>query len=94
MTNDSNAKDVSLTPQVEATVSLRQKLDALSPRAKRWLEKTCEYLDENEPYFNHKPSRDECRIAGLIKQKPFGYIEIPVDVMELVWIERYFSKSN
>ncbi len=91
---DSSEQQEALTPRVRAIVSVRDRLMALSPRAKQWLEKTCECLDEGVEYISHAPSRTECRRAGLITQKPFGRVEISAEVMRLVWIELCFRSSH
>lgn len=63
-------------------MNFKEKIAALSDRAKRWLERACSALDEGVEYENHRPSRTECRLAGLITQKPFGRIEIAADVIQ------------
>lgn len=75
--------------ELEATDEICRKIDSLSDRAKRWLRHAAMAIGENERYINHAESRAECRNLGLIKQKPFGYIEIPSAVMELVDVNGY-----
>jgi hypothetical protein len=76
-------------PQQDAVVSLRHKYEALSSDAKEWLVHACDCLEEGVPYMgNNKSARNECRNAGLIQQKPFGYIVIAPGVMRIAWADR------
>lgn len=78
----------------EERAEILQKCDGLSDRAKSWLHHAAECMDEGVEYINDSPSRKECRLAGLITQKPFGRIEIEAEVMQIVYVEGYLAKAR
>jgi len=71
---------------------LRATLNALSPAAKAWLEKTCERFAESEGYDKRDAEIAECVAAGLVRKRSF-YVEIHEDVMGLVYSEGFFRQS-
>lgn len=78
----------------QAIPDLKQKIDKLSPRAKRWLQHAASALGESEPYINHVSSKEECSKAGLIVKRPFGRIEISGEIMELIEVQGYLRNID
>lgn len=71
---------------------LRSRLDALSQNAKYWLHTTCNRFGEGEGYDPDPVSISECYKAGIIK-KCGKFIDVPPDVMELVYSEGYLQNK-
>jgi len=81
------------SPSGSASSDLRAKLDALSPDAKDWLEKTCERFADGQGYDPSPKEIAECITAGLIEKRR-QWIEVDGDVMEMVYSDSYFQQNN
>ncbi len=69
---------------------LKQRIDALSPRAKQWLHHTAQQLNDTDAdgYIDHPDSRVECVAAGIIDQHG-KYIELSGEANDLLYSEGY-----
>jgi hypothetical protein len=81
------------SPSGSVSSDLRAKLDALSPDAKQWLEKTCERFADGQGYDKRPDEIAECLAAGLIEKRG-KWIEVDGDVMGLVYSDSYFQRNR
>ena len=94
--NTPNNSNVALLPPLKGS-ALEDRLRALSPEAKTWLEETCNRFAEGEGYEKNEAAIAECLAADLIRKRRFKrrfYIDIHEDVMGLVYSENFFGHNT
>jgi|GEM_PF-4004530 len=76
-----------------SSLTTEEKLDALSPESKQWLEKTCERFADGEGYDQNEAAIQECIAAGVIER--WGkFIDVEAEVMGLGYSDSYFRKPG
>ena len=72
------------------TEEAKQRIDALSPRAKEWLRQTCEQAADDHSWSDHPSLRVECENAGLVDKRG-RFLQIDPTVQALVYGEQYLA---
>lgn len=70
-----------------------QRIDALSPRAKEWLRKTCEQAADDHSWTDVPSVRVECENAGLVDKRG-RFLHIDPTVQLLVYGDQYLANSK
>ncbi len=75
-----------------ATQEITTRLDTLSPKAKGWLHRTAQQLNDPDAdgYIDNKECRKECADAGLIVMSG-RYLEIPGNINTLLYSGQYLA---
>ena len=95
MSNDTKNNEGLATQALGASTGsdLRGRLDGLTENAKDWLDTTCNRFGECEEYDRNPEAISECISAELITKRG-KWIDVPEDVMKLVYSEGYFQHAE